>query len=220
MTKGELIDQIKFVLNLNDGQVDQDFTSTRLNQVLAMAYREEVARAKQEGSSAWFKRYQDIIWPASQETYALPAAVSQHNIIRIEDITGGLAGLNLTIRQTGATGGPFWAQDSTINWGTTAGPASDRTWRIYYVAIAEDIASQSDAYVPTLIPPEHHALLVWASAVLLREIGDEAAPQAWYRRRDDLRADYHKLISRGRVFADADNVTMRDSDPDGGYYGL
>lgn len=209
MNRSELIDRIKFYLNVNDGQTDQDVTDARLVQLLDLQYTELVTRAKQEGISDYFKKTSTDTWDSGELTFVIPNSLNQHSIMRIMDVTAGEPGGSIDIGSASNSTGIFWLDNRTLQWGTD-GPASNVSLRFYYVAQAEALLSNTAE--PLLIPPEHHNLLVWATAIEFRSIADDEVPQRWLERKSELEMAYHKAISRGKPWDNEPWIRPRESD--------
>ncbi len=205
----DLQDRLAFVLNFNDGQADQDFSSTRLKQALNFVYAEEVHKAQQEGGRRWFREFTDITWTASSVTYTLPASIDAHEVLRFVDITDTNPGTRLQFSPEGLSGDLHVRDRKTLQWGTS-GPASDRTIRVFYYALPVDMVADLDE--PELIPDSFREILVWAAAVRLRVIGDEEAPRAWVTQLNTLREDYWKAISRGWPMDEVTTIAQAESD--------
>ena len=194
MDFAELQTEVKDMLNFTDA-ADQDFTAAQVKNAINLAYRREVARAKQHGSRDWFKAYTELTWAASTVTLALPSNLFGRTLIRFEDVTDSDPGVELLFSDDGSSGEIFFKDADTLQWGS-AGPTSERTLRVTFYTTAELLVSDSDT--PRLVPAELHELLVWSASCYLREKADEAAPQGWYGELGECRLDYWKYVSRGR----------------------
>jgi hypothetical protein len=215
MDLAELKNRLSFVVDNNDGQVGQAFSTTRLTQAINWAYRQEVLKAQQEGSRKWFLTSTTIIWPTSQVQLVLPEVLKSAEIIRVSNITNSDLGSALIFDETGYFGNAFWANRNTLQWGTS-GPSSDITLRFMYYAKPETLVTDDD--IPELIPDQFHDLIVWAAAVLLLEIADQRAPEAWYSNRNETRMDLWKYMSRGRPTSDPPRVLDSNLDLDSGIF--
>ncbi len=211
MNFGELQDQVKFLLNFNDGATDQDFSLTRIKQAINMAYKREVNRAQQHGNRDFFTAYEDHTWSSGESTFTLPASIKKRSgkIVRFEDVSSTGLGTLLDIGTRASDGLVVWRDRETLYWGDS-GPSEDKTIRIIFLSDAQDLATDADE--PSLIPPAFHELIVWSAAVFLREVADEEAPPSWKRRLEDLQDDFWKALSRGRVFESEDWISLRDTD--------
>lgn len=212
MNVGELLDELGFVLNFNDGQTDQDFTNARLLRLLQRGYERAVKRAKQEGVIEWFKSATDITWPASQALLTLPGIVKQKQVQEVRDVTDDTVGYTFNILNSPHSFYPFWKTSSTLQWGDT-GPDSDRTLRFYFYASPEKLLE--DFQEPLLIPDEFHELIIWEAACIARQVADETAPPAWIQERNEMRMDYFKFVSHGKIKINTPWVSPVDtSSPD------
>src|SRR5690606_29065697 len=129
MDRGEIIKQAELWLNANPTQANQDFTPAQLQDILNTVYRDEVNKAWLEGLSSWFRRHQDVIWPASQYLLTLPNSINKATIKRIVDITDNSTNNTaLLFSEEGWSGQLFWYDDKTLAWSTSSnGPNSNRT---------------------------------------------------------------------------------------------
>lgn len=209
MNRAELRDLLGFILNFNDGQTNQDFSTTRLNQALQRAYRREVAKCKQEGDIDFFLKSYEFTWTASTLNWAVPNAM-RGDFLRIMDITEDSAvGTEVQFSEHGVGSDVFYKDKDTLQWGID-GPPDNRTLRVYYLAQVETMEADDDE--PALVPEQFHELIAWSAAVELREIADGAAPQAFVNNRDELRLDYWKHASLGLPQDDPNTIRVRDSD--------
>lgn len=205
MNRSELRSEVGFLLNFNEGQADQDFSTSRLNKAVQYVYELELEQAKQIGMSHWFRKTQNISWPSGQVTLELPSSLDQANLIGIYDITNANPGNQIVIRETAQDNGDaFWLDYKTLQWAST-GPSEDKTLQVHYLARAETLAGDADS--PTLIPPQFHWVLVWSAATYLRKIADEDAPQSWMSELKDWRHRYWKFLTRGRPLSDTPTIT-------------
>jgi hypothetical protein len=202
----ELQDRLKFILNFNDTQTDQDFTNARIKQALNFSYESEINRAQAEGSRRYFRAVREIEWVADELTYTLAYPLDQRGLIRITDITNTDPGYALVFDENGFHGDVFWKDRNTIQWGTQ-GPNAGKTLRVEFYT--RPIAMVEDNDEPELIPPQFRELLLWSAACWLRDIADDdmGTPQSWQRRLDEWRIDFWKYLSRGRPTDDVPAVT-------------
>ena len=195
-------DQLDFYLNNDSTATGADFTAARLKQAINFAYREEVRSAVNEGSRRWYMTTQQLTWPASQLTLALPPGLSQKGLIRIEDVTNADPGAEILFDVTGWRGGIFWKDRNTIQWGSQ-GPAAAVTLRVLF--FAEPTPLDKDGDEPDLIPSAFHDLIALSAAIWLRSVADEP-PASWMRMRQDMRADLYKFLSKGKPMDDVPRV--------------
>lgn len=212
MNRSELVSKIKFYININDGQTDQDLSDVRLIELLNDKYKELVVRAKQEGLSTHFRKITTDTWTGSEVTYTLPAGIQNQELITIRDITAGSPGYALDVAPMGGNSALSWQTRNVLQW-QPSGPASDVDLEIYYTAVAEELLS--DEAEPALIPPEHQTLLVWATAIEYRVIADDQVPRGWQERFMELEANWHKSLSRGKPWDNEPWVSPRSSDQSG-----
>lgn len=212
MNLAELRDEVAFRLNFNDGQVDQGFSTKRLNKIINQAYRREVNRAQQEGKKEWFKRTVDVTWPKGLLEFELPPNASQRGIYKVFELVDGKINREVFIKEdpeysgyanyslgstvNGFYDAIFWKDLKTLSFGTQEGPKKDIDLRILYMATAETLEKDGDE--PLLIPEQYQEVIVLAAATIARNIADEATPAAWLAELEDLRFDYEKFISQGR----------------------
>lgn len=186
----EIQDEVKDLLNFTSGTADQDFTDLQIRRSINRRYAREVAVAQQHGGMTWFHKVQEFTWETSDVTLTLPSELDGANIIMFEDVTDSDPG-------DGLPSGVFWKDNRTLQWGD-AGPTSDRTLRLTYMARPLEMASDNDA--PELIPAHLRMLLVWSAAIYLKWKAEETAPNDWKSELEEHRLDYWKYISRGRPF--------------------
>lgn len=213
---GELIDRLKFVVSFNDSQTDQDFIgpSADLNKhfrwAINEAYTDEVEEASQIGDNRWLYRTQQLTWPANSVTFELSDDIAGVQIEAITDITNNSFGEQIWILHRNEGSLRFWKDNKTLQWGTT-GPASDRTLLLTYVGQPVEMTEDTD--IPDLIPQRFRHLLVWAGAMKLRIVADEAVPPDFVRQRDAIRERFQKAISMGRPIQSG-FPGIRNTDPD------
>lgn len=213
---GDLIDRLKFVVSFNDDQTDQDFigpaadTDKHFRWAINEAYVDEIEEASQICDNRWFYRNLEGTWAANAVTYDLPESVETAQLVAITDTTNDALGepVWITGRHEGAL--RFWKDSNTIQWGTT-GPASARTLLFTYVGQPIEMTEDSD--VPDLLPSRFRHVLVWAAAIKLRAIADEAVPPDFVRQRNQIRERLHKALSMGRP-TESGYPGIRNTDPD------
>ena len=219
LTLGDLRTDLQFMIGFNLGQTNQDFAGnltvggTTLSQIdwaINKAYQRELEMAIQNGTIAWFKNHTTFIWPAGQLTIVPAIDVTQNQIIRFIDETGGLPGYELIVAATQDFGGVFWLDYQTLQWGTV-GPGAAVTIGVEYIVSAEQLVNATDT--PKWIPPQHHSVISWSAACLLREIADEMAPQSWYKGLQDRRESFWSYVSAGKPFYGHEHSA---DTPDGG----
>lgn len=198
-----LLDKLSRKLNFNTTQTDQDFAgpssdaNKHLYDYLNEAYIREVNAAKVEVGMQPFILRESLTWAASTQTLTLPDALIDKQIYRLDDETDQVPGVQLWVGHDGGQSTNIaWRDRNTLLWGTT-GPGSARTIMALYVAEPGELHNPTD--VPFLIPPQHRHLLIWSAAVIARSEADETAPATWLGQLDEARAQYHTLLSRGRI---------------------
>lgn len=209
MNRGQLREELSFLLNFNEGQADQDFSTTRLNKAIQWAYEDEVRQAKLEGQTRWFRKVKTFIWAADDIRMELPQGLHKKMLQQLWDITSNDPGTPIIVRENGYSGGDiFWYDNKQLQWGEN-GPNSDVTIQADYLAECEQLTDDGDE--PDLIPNEYHKLIVWSAAVFLRTVADEAPPASWQRELQMLRLGFWKVLSRGRPFTDSATVSQTDN---------
>ena len=198
----DLEDELGDLLNFTSGGTDQDFSATQLKKALNRAYTREVRTAKLEGFQEWFKAVEEVTWTANSVTYTLPTSLRMRDIIEIQDITSYDPGYEITIHQ-GSTGGIFWKDRKTLQWGQD-GPPEDKTLRFFYFLQPVEMVNPDDE--PDVIPSDFHEMLYWSAACELRKRADEKAPFSWEKELGDIRLDYYKTLSRGRPVSQPPSV--------------
>jgi hypothetical protein len=209
----ELQSEVKFILNWNENQTDQDFTTLRIKKAVNRAYKQEVLKAEQEGGQRFFKTTLELPWLAGTVTFVLPPELNQEALIAIHDITTASIGTPLVFSDDGISGDLFWKDRSTLQYGNV-GPASDKLLRFIFYASVEDLVDDGD--VPMLIPDKFHELIAWTAALFLQEISDQEVTAVWMHERDDLRMDFWKWLSRGRATDDVPTIKNIKTNIDGG----
>ena len=205
MNREQLRDEVAFLLNFNEDQADQDFTTAQLNRAIQYAYQDEVRQAKLEGQMRHFKKTTSVTWTASTPTLTVPSTLQGKALIALWDVTNADPGTRLIVRDNSYEGGDvFWLDNSTLQWGSD-GPSSDTTVRFEYMAEPETLIS--DAEEPQLMPISHHWLIVWSAAIYLRTVADEGAPQAWLAKQREFRLGFWKWLSRGKPYSDIPSVS-------------
>lgn len=196
----DLKDEVKFILNSNTGITDQAVTATAVDidlhyrNAINEAYIDEVEEAMQIADIRNFITTTQVTWPASQLTLdARP--MTELVVYRVEDVTDKDPGDLLWFERWTDGVALFWKDRHTIQWGSS-GPSSARTIRFTHVAEPKELVEDYDE--PSLIPRRYRHLIAWSAAIILRVVMDEMAPKPFLRRRDDIRARYHKSIGMGK----------------------
>jgi hypothetical protein len=213
MDFAELQDQVKFILNWNDGQTNQDFSTARIQAALNRAYKQETIKAEEEGGQRFFKATIDLPWKAGTITFVLPPEIMEEALIAIDDVTTASIGTPLVFSDDGISGDLFWKDHQTLQYGNT-GPASDKILRFKYYASVEEL--QNDGDTPMLIPAKFHELIVWSACIFLQEISGQDVTRTWVAERDELRIDFWKWLSRGRATDDVPTIKNIKTNIDGG----
>ncbi len=209
MNRGQMAEEVGFLLNFNEGQADQDFDAERIRKSIQQKYEAVVTDGKIEGQKRWFKRVQTFTWPASQVTLQLPLTVQKKGLLNIWDATGSTPGIPLVVREGyGQTSDLFWYDNRTLQWGDV-GPNTAKTILVNYLAEAEEIppAETFDASEYELIPPSFHWLVIWETAIYLRRVADETVPAEWHAELLEWRNRYWKFLSYGRPFSDVPSIS-------------
>lgn len=214
MDFGELQAEVKFILNWNESQTDQDFTTLRVKKAINRAYKQETIKAEEEGGQRYFKATVDYQWLASTITFTLPPELSEEALIGISDISSGSTiGTPLVFSDDGISGDLFWKDRSTLQYGNT-GPNTDKILRFTFFASAGEMVDNGDT--PLLIPAKFHELIVWSAALFLQQISDQGMTEAWVFERNELRIDFWKWLSRGRATDDVPVIKNIKTNIDGG----
>jgi hypothetical protein len=201
MVKGdraELVTELGWILDFNESQTNQDFTSTRLKKLIQWAYKKEINKAKQEGNSSYFCSFIDFTWESDLVTLSLPETVRHQEVLKFFDVTDSTLGSELLIGRYGQGRTIFWAANNKLQWGTD-GPGSDRIIRAVFLANAETLID--DESEPELIPPQFRELLLWSAAIIARKVADDDIPQAWAEELNEARIDFWAHVSRGRPYS-------------------
>ena len=195
-----LLAKLKWLVYFNDGQANQAFAGPstdadkHFRDAINEAYREEIEEAQLNTMRAAWHRTHDLIWPNAQVTLELPDILVDKGVVEVRDITEGVDGPLLDIGDH-MERHEIWRKDSNIlQWGTE-GPGQETTMRFTYLAEAEELNQKPQR--PKLVPARFIWLIVFSAGILMREVGEDKAPTAWYNKREALRENFHKSISRG-----------------------
>lgn len=201
----ELIDELKFIYNFNQGQTDQDMRGTatdpdkRFRDAINEAYVDEVEEAAQMGSTVYFITQTFCSWPASTPTFDVGEGLAGATIHRIDyrDATATstapweLMWLSSWPEDTNH----YWLDRRTLQWGLT-GPSSAKTLRFVHLAEPEELQDSFDE--PILIPRRFRHLLPVSAALKLRMVADDETNNPLVHRRNEIRERFWKAISQGR----------------------
>ena len=199
-----LQDEVSDWINFTAGVAQQDFTTAQLKKAINAAYKREVAKARQEGGSNFFVKYNTATWTASASTLVVPNIVNQTTFLWLEDITDNDPGYELSISDNSLSGSElFWLDNRTLQWGED-GPSVAKTLRFHYLARPVDMVGDSE--IPDLIPEDFHELIVLSAGVYLRFKADEMAPAEWKGALNEARMDFWKEVSIGRPRASGRTV--------------
>jgi hypothetical protein len=206
----EMQDMVGLMLNFTSNTADADFTTAQVKASLNRAYVREVRKARTTGNPEYFKSQMTFTWPASQQDFTLTAQMKNSEWIRLDDITNSAIGSEVVFGTSPHQGTLYILDRNTLRWGST-GPSSERTLRLTYYSMAEELIDDEDE--PEIIRPDHHELLVYSSAIELRAFADEEIPRVWQSRYEELDMQFFKLTARGRPHIGGDvTVINRDSD--------
>lgn len=214
MNRGEMREQLGFLLNFNESQVDQAFTAARLNKELQYAYDRIVRRCKQQSSKAWFTRYVDATWTSGSLTYTPPSVALRGFLMlfRMDSTNTNQFKHRIEVGQAFPAGfenssaNPypysesanqvFWLDNDTLQWGNDTGPSEDIYLRFVYLAYAETLEDDDDE--PSLIPPEHRETIVLEALRRLRGAADGQYESWIVEDLNNAMFDLIKFLSGGR----------------------
>lgn len=211
-----LIDRLKFFLNIDSGQPDQDYvgpssdTDKWYRDLLNQAGEREVEDAKIECGRDWFRKTYDSTWAAGAVTLAVPDQVREHLIEEVLDVTNDEVGNEIAFANYHPGGAVFWKDNETLQWGTT-GPGSATTLRWTY--LANFLPMEADSDEPEIIAPRFRWLLVWSALDIAKALGDERVPQDYMRHLTEWREKWWKVISLGRPMKN-NPARIQNRDPD------
>jgi len=211
-----LLDRLKFFLNVNEGQTDQDYvgpstdTDKWYRDLINQAGDAEVVDAKQEGSHDWFRKTYQSTWAASAVTLAIPDAMRYHTLEELLDVTTDVGGAPLPFAAPGQGTDVFWKDNETLQWGVS-GPSQATTLRWNYIANFVSMTAGSDE--PELVAPQFRWLLIWSALDIAKTLGDERVPKDHQRHLLMWRERWHKHLSLGRPQRN-NTPRIRNRDPD------
>ena len=200
MNFGELLTELKDLLNFDSAQTHQDFTDTQLKSALNRAYLREIRKARQQGLDEYFLDTTTFTWTSGEQTYALVDPLNKASILQLRDVTDSEYAQNMAFTESFR-----WLDRNTLEW-LPDGPSSDRTIRAFFSELPVDMVSNNEE--PDLIPREFREVLVYSAAVELRLRADEEAPRSWEGFLDDVRADYWKHLSLGRPRTNQASISL------------
>lgn len=191
--------RVKWLLNFNQGQANQDFagpandTNFHVDWLLNESGREELRLAKLV-YKAPFKQRHALTWAASTSTLDIPEALREGQVIAVMDETALSPGsvVNFSEEYVGVDG---IYRYSSEKWGWYPTPSSARTLSVLY--LAGWVSLVAEAQVPTVIPQDLHGLLCWSAAILGRRVADQEAPAQWLEQQKSMREQWHLLLSKG-----------------------
>lgn len=194
-----LLKKLKWVVNYNEGQPNQNYrgpstqTDKHFLDALNEAYQSIIRKARETRAQAW-RHIHDVTWPSADVTFELPDELKNKQVTLVRDITDGIDGPIVDIGDFQDRFEVFRRDFKTLQWGTT-GPGRDTTLRFFYLVAAEPLIH--NAQVPELVPEEFKMLLVYEAAFELRIVSENRAPEAWYKKIEEMSESFHKLVSRG-----------------------
>jgi len=201
----ELIEEVKFLYNFNQSQVDQDMrgpstdADKHFREAVNEAYVDEVEEAAQMGDVSYFLTLKTLNWPGSSPTLDVGDELADATLYRVEtrDATAAATGAwtQLWVSNWRESGNHHWLDRRTLQWGLT-GPGSDKSVRFTYVAEPAQMFDDMDE--PTLVPRRFRHLLAYAACLKLRFVADDQIIDALRKRRDELRERFWKAICQGR----------------------
>lgn len=221
MTLAEMRNELAFILNVDEAQANQDFTTARLNRALNYADNTETEKAKQNGYTLWFKRVQPFTWPISTPQATPPAVIHRTNTAAVYNVTNSDPGYRFIITEGPDLGGDaFWFDNKTLQWqGVNAvGPSTNLSLRFFYLGNAVQMVTDEDE--SALIPPQFHWLLVWSAACWLKQVADERIPETWQKTLLDWQQDFWKFLSKARPMDSVQTIRQdpTDYENDTGWY--
>jgi hypothetical protein len=195
---------------------DQDFSGGEdnpwelIDDAISEAAEDELELAKQEANSEVFiLNAGTFSWPSGQAELTLDSRFVNEDIVRLDDETHAVPGELVWVLNRDARTLPdiFWVDRKTIRWGTD-GPAETKTIRVFILPSCVDLTQPTDE--PDFIPPKHRRLLIWSAAIVARlALDEDAVPQRWINRREQLRLSFWTALSKSRPrtpgWGEADN---------------
>lgn len=201
MKLDEIRTRVQDLVNFTPGQIDQDFPGTAADSnrdvdwAINEAYTEEVELGKLHGSQKAFRRLHPFTWPADTATMPIPTELLDKDILFIRDNSDQTPGPTVATFDDMVEGSGLRFYDR-VTWGLVPTPGAARSYVVVYMSDAEEMKNANDE--PELLPRSFHRLIVWSAAILLKEKGDEEAPQAWTVKQQDIRLQLWRKLSKGR----------------------
>ena len=201
----DLVDELKFIYNFNEGQSDQDMRGPstdpdkRFRDAINEAYVDEVEEAAQMGASVYFITQTFLSWAASAPTLDIGDDLAGATIQRIDYRAASASSTApwelLWLSSWPEDANHYWLDRRTLQW-ACSGPTTAQTLR--FVHIAEPAEMQDDFDEPVLIPRRFRHLLPVSAAIKLRMVADDEMNNPLVRRRNEIRERFWKAISQGR----------------------
>lgn len=218
MNLAQIRDRVSWMVDFNEGQVDQDFrgpstnANKRIDWSINETYKDEVRKASSFVSEEYFKREHSFTWSSDDTSMDIPEALIGKKILYVRDDTDETIGSTLKLWDSRGSGSGFYVKEGNVSFGWYPAPSSDRSLTVVYVAEARDMTEATDT--PHLIPEQYQELVVWGAAIMLRIIGDEDnAPRSWMMKQKDLQGQFWKDVARGNP-AGQPPKRIRNNNPD------
>lgn len=177
MNRGELIELGKFMMNVNDAQLNSQISLDSWNRSVQLSYNRLWNRIRNEIAKPNSTAYYDFSWPNATPIITIPNQLQGRTLLgfylRNNDLTTGRR-INVQC-----------PSKFTLMWPDSGGPVAAPTqMRGYCYADAEILLSDDSS--PQLLLPAHHEVIAYETVIYLKTLQDKTVPSEWVSTRDDL----------------------------------
>lgn len=200
MLVGDMIAEMKFMLNVNDSQMNDNVSPSNYLLLLTQAYQSLWSDIRMEVSEANLLAKYDIQWNPASQTMELPVPLQDKLVWDVWTLgppnNTPLCPANITFETRNVLRMNFLGPVISANLGL----------RIYYVPDAEQFTDVKQT--PLLIPSAHHRVIVWQALIDLKMFLDKQIPDSWNDRLDKLKGTLLQEL-RTRPVAHRANIKPR-----------
>lgn len=199
MTRSQIVDKVKLLLQANSAQLNTDLASTAYIGFVQSAYRQLWTRISYEANSNGNSTYLDFTWPAGEPTKTVTSAglTGQYLLGFYYVLSNDATGRRITTVR--------YQDPTTLVWDSP--PQTDTTVRAYFRLCAESLGS--DSSVPALIGPEHHDAIAYEAAIQICEAQNRNVPGTWVQRLENLEYYAFKSITN-KIFRNESRIVPND----------